>query len=114
MSNWTKFMDMHSGGSTKENGYNYIYINKPEDAACEFFEKKFGHDPFEVTCDCCGADYSVTEYETLAEATAYERGCAYIGDEYIEQGDPERTYRPHVPLEEYLKCKDVLVVDTSD
>lgn len=75
---FTRFMDMHSGGGTKEPPYQYIYIEAPEDEACRIFYGRFGHNPERVTCTCCGEDYSISEVGTLEEATAYERGCAYV------------------------------------
>lgn len=70
---WTKFMDMHSGGGSKE-AWEYIYIEAHEEEAKTIFYNRFGHNPENVTCVCCGDDYSITESETLEEATSYERG----------------------------------------
>lgn len=72
---WTQFMDMHSGGGTKEEPYQHIYIEAPEDEAKTIFYNRFGHSPDRVTCTCCGSDYSVSESPTLRQATAYERNC---------------------------------------
>jgi hypothetical protein len=72
---WTQFMDMHSGGGLKEN-FQYCYIEAPEEEAKLIFYNRFGHDPERITCTCCGDDYSIMEFETLQEATAYERKCA--------------------------------------
>jgi hypothetical protein len=73
---------MHSGGLTKikENGHdiNHIYIEADQKTAERYFEQLFDRDPHYTTCDCCGEDYSITEYSSLAEATAYERNCRYI------------------------------------
>lgn len=70
---WTRFMDMHSGGSTKVKTYEYIYIQMAEEDARTFFSTTFGRNPNRVTCDCCGPDYLIDEYSTLEEATKYER-----------------------------------------
>ena len=70
---WTSFMDMHSGGSTKVKTYEYIYIQMAEEDARVFFSAMFGRSPGRVTCDCCGPDYSISEYATLEEATKYVR-----------------------------------------
>lgn len=69
---WTRFMDMHSGGGSKE-PYNYIYIEAPEEKAKVIFYNRFGHSPERVSCTCCGEDYSIYEYETLEEASKYDR-----------------------------------------
>ena len=62
---WTHFFDMHSGGMAKLGDYDHVYIQLPEEKAIEFFYDKFGLQPDNVTCDCCGRDYSVTEGHTL-------------------------------------------------
>lgn len=61
---WTQFYDMSSGGSEKL-GACTIWIEAGEDEACSLFEAIFERDPHNVTCSCCGPDYSVYEYETL-------------------------------------------------
>lgn len=73
---WTQFMDMHSGGGTKE-PYDYIYIEAPKDEAKIIFYNRFGHNPERVSCTCCGDDYSISESETFTQSSAYERGCDY-------------------------------------
>ncbi len=70
---WTRFMDMHSGGSAKR-AWEFIYVEAPVEEATRFFIAKFGTDPDHVTCPCRGEDYSVSEGgETLEQATAYDR-----------------------------------------
>lgn len=69
-------MDMHSGGGCKED-FAYCYIEAPRRQAEAIFYAMFGHNPYRVTCSCCGSDYSVSESETLEEATAYDRGLRY-------------------------------------
>ena len=131
---WTRFMDMHSGGGLKEEPYEYVYIEAPEDEAKVIFYNRFGHNPNRVSCTCCGSDYSITESDSLEEATAYNRGCAfayfdhkghevakanqvpgkiYLG-RYVEYQDPERTHRKYTPLSEYKTQKEVLVIPASE
>jgi len=108
---WTEFMDMNSGGGRKEK-WSYIYIEAPEDEAKVIFYNRFGHNPERVTCTCCGDDYSITEYEDLRRATAYQRGCKCGKDGYIEE--PDRKYDPNkqlISLEDYIKQDMSLVVD---
>ena len=57
---FTCFFDLSSGGSEKED-FCTLYVELPEDDAVEWFENKYGHSPFNVTCTCCGSDYSVYE-----------------------------------------------------
>lgn len=82
---WTEFMDMHSGGGQKEK-FAYCFIEAPEDEAKIIFYNRFGHNPERVTCTCCGEDYSISEYKTLEQATAYERNCEY-GYFFVDTGE---------------------------
>lgn len=135
---WTQFWDMHSGGGLKEPPYAKIYIEAPEEEAIRIFEDRFGRDPYNVTCDCCGDDYSIDSEETLEELTGYHRGCGHIANKKTEDGRwqplPEgmRTYleRDEEPpegfikteswkgdyqtLEEYVEREDVLVIRRED
>lgn len=64
---FTRFSDMYSGGSVKVKGYEWIIIEGDENTAAVYFEKRFNRDPYNVTCNCCGEDYSISSYETLEE-----------------------------------------------
>ena len=75
---WTLFWDMHSGGRTKVDPYDKIYIEAPLKEAMAVFYSKFGRDPLHITCSCCGEDYSVDEYQSLERASAYLRNCQWI------------------------------------
>ncbi len=55
---WTIFIDRHSGGGPKE-AFEILSVELPEDTAIEWFENKYGHSPYNVTCFCCGEDYNV-------------------------------------------------------
>jgi hypothetical protein len=136
---WTEFWDMHSGGSQKED-FARCYIQAPEEEACRIFYARFGHNPLRVTCTCCGEDYSISESDSLEEATAYPRDCRYAQRQeedkagpykgrkryygfYLEPGeDPpegftidEGFYRGDpIPLKEYLKEPDVHVIRVKD
>lgn len=57
---FTRFFDMSSGGSEKED-FCTLYVELHENDAIEWFENKYGHSPYNVTCTCCGSDYSVCE-----------------------------------------------------
>lgn len=140
-SKWTRFMDMHSGGGCKEAPYEYILIEAPEDEARRVFYNRFGHSPDRVSCTCCGEDYSVSESESLAKATAYDRSCEYIEDargwgahkepdfregRYIEKGEPvpagykvsatsgERYGRRYRTVEQYIAEPYVLVIRAAE
>jgi len=70
-------MDMHSGGSLKE-ACQYIYIEAPIEEAKVIFYNKFKHNPERISCTCCGEDYSISEEESIAEASAYDRNCEFV------------------------------------
>ncbi|KTS02520.1 hypothetical protein SB2_25570 [Methylobacterium radiotolerans] len=113
---WTRFMDMHSGGSQKE-AFAYLYIEAPEAEAKIIFYNRFGHNPDRVTCTCCGSDYSIDEEKSLESGTGYERGCAFDkeSDDYVDQPDTESRYsRKYIPLDEYLAQADVAVIRADE
>lgn len=57
---FTRFFDMSSGGREKLE-WQVIYIELPEKEAIKYFKKKFGRDPNNITCPCCGEDFSIYE-----------------------------------------------------
>jgi hypothetical protein len=74
---WTRFYDLHSGGDAKTD-YATIYIQGDEAEAVATFKRHFDRNPFNVTCDCCGADFSVSTYDTLAEASEFDTDPSMI------------------------------------
>lgn len=58
---WTEFFDLHSGGSAQTK-YSSIFIELPKSEAIVYFTENFS-DPYNVTCECCGQDYSVYEVD---------------------------------------------------
>ena len=92
---WYRYMDMHSGGGQKSQ-WDYVYVEAESRRVADArFTGAIGREPGHVTCRCCGPDYSVSEDETLEEATSYDRGC---------------PYKAHVTLEAYIARSDVLVL----
>ena len=112
---WTRFMDMHSGGGSKED-FEYLYIEAPQAEAELVFYNRFGHNPYRVTCTCCGEDYSITEEPTLEVATAYERGCDWDDEAegYVERPNTRRWAREYVTLDQYLAQPGVAVIRAED
>jgi hypothetical protein len=108
-------MDMHPGGGSKEE-WSKILIEAPQKEAEVIFYNRFGHNPNRVTCTCCGEDYSVSEKESLADLTGYDRGCRFKKNEgYIEEPDTSKfAWRSYQTLEDYLKSPDVLVIYAKD
>lgn len=101
---WTQFWDMHSGGSTKMEPYETIYIEADETTAIRIFEEMFDRSPDNVTCQCCGEDYSVNSYPTLSEATIYHRNNRWGPNGKL----------PKQSLQEYMNENNVLVIRTTD
>lgn len=101
---WTHFWDMHSGGGNKEGSYENIFIELPEAAAKDFFINRFGHDPDDTYCECCGPNYSVDESETLEEATSYHRDTTRYSEEKKEP----------LTVAEYGNRPDVLYITVED
>lgn len=109
---WTRFMDMYSGSNLKEQ-WQYIYIELPKDKATVYFYNRFGHNPERVSCPCCGEDYSISEHETLEQATAYERRCVYNKDNWKYEEKPvDESYRGdnYTSLADYETSKGVLII----
>ena len=92
---WTHFWDMHSGGGLKTE-WHHIFIEAPREEAERIFTERTGEDPDDVACTCCGSNFTIAEYETLEEATEFQRK-GWRGDKVT-------------PLEEYVQQADVLVI----
>ena len=88
---WTRFFDMHSGGDRKLSD-EVVYVEGNEATACERFERLFGRNPFNVTCQCCGEDFSVTELtdaemrEWFKEDEAKRYSCAVVRETMALEG----------------------------
>lgn len=106
---WTQFWDMHSGGVVNVPPFDKIYVQASEEEAEELFEDVTGENPNWVNCHCCGSNYSVTESESLARATAYQRGCAYRDGQYVEEHNGN-SWERYQTLEEYIKKDTVLLI----
>lgn len=98
-SKWTQFRDMHSGGFVKIYPFECIYIEADQETAERIFMEKFHRYPNHVTCTCCGEDYSIMEYDSLADATEYER--TLYGKKVI-------------PLKEFIKDRNSLFLFKKD
>ena len=106
---WTRFMDMYSGGGSKENGYEYIYIEAPREEAQVIFYNRFGHNPNRVSCTCCGEDYSISEEITLERASAYDRNCRW--DNTLKVFDLPSAQQT---VEEYEAKDSVLIIRVAN
>lgn len=110
----TSFMDMHSGGDAKiiRDGVDqdYIYIEAPEKLAVTIFRELYDREPDNVTCRCCGEDYSVSYSDNLIQATGFARGCDWDGEAYTEKP----RYGSYSTLEEYLKKPNITFIPWSE
>jgi hypothetical protein len=104
---WTHFNDMHSGGSLKQKPYENIYIEAPKREAIAIFYNRFGHDPKWIACDCCGRNYAVDEYDTLEEASQYEREYGWGGKRKLTQSKTMNT-------REYATLGHVLIIPEGE
>lgn len=93
---WTQFWDMHSGGRAKLDPVDKVFIEAPMEQALGVFYARFDRNPRHITCDCCGEDYSISEHETLDEATEYHRKWGSANS-----------------LEDYVKLESVVVIPAS-
>ena len=138
---WTHYHDMHSGGGTKVENYEHIYIEAEQEEAERIFYARFDRNPHRVTCTCCGPDYSIEQKPTLKQASGYQRNCRHIKTPKDENGrykngldviqnqywlepddEPPEGFevsdRPvfgdHVPLDEFVEKDTVLVIREED
>ena len=111
---WTQFWDMHSHGYKKEK-QEKIYIQAPQEQAEIIFYNRFGHNPHRVSCTCCGADYSISEEDDLAQLTGFHRGCRYDNDvdAYVEEWCGE-DWRPYLTMAQYAARGDVLIIPYTE
>jgi hypothetical protein len=98
---------MQTGGRRKTD-FEYIVI-EGEDAVARF-EATFGRDPYRESCECCDADFAVSSYRTLRQATACARNCRYdeTRDPWVEA--PGEGADAVEPLEEFLDRPEVRVI----
>jgi len=67
---WTKFFDMSSGGSEKTQWSIIVFEAKKKDAI-KYANWKWDIHPDNVTCTCCGTDFSASTHETLEQAVEF-------------------------------------------
>jgi hypothetical protein len=112
VSDWTVFKDAHSGGSKKLR-FEIIYIEAPPDTALRIFRHVFKLDPHNVTCDCCGSDYSIFDERTsFVQASGFSRDCFYNSDthQYEERVRGHESCWHHVTPEAHAADAEVRVL----
>jgi hypothetical protein len=114
--NYTRFWDMHSGGNQKL-AWSMVLVNLPKDEAIEWFENRFNRNPENVTCNCCGEDYSISSAETLEELTKFHRNEEFkwrvVKDNPHIDYDIYRQITDEISLDEYLTLDNVLYVEVT-
>jgi len=81
---WTRFVDTYSGdGRSKREQWAIIYIEAREEDAIAAFIARFGHDP-EDEEPFADPNYSIMEFQDLAQGTGFYRNCAFIEGRYTE------------------------------
>lgn len=103
----TRFMDMHSGGHLKT-PYTHIYIDEPLGEAVRTFKDLFKQDPDAVACTCCGSNFVYEEYDSLEEATAYDRNC-----KFDKESDKYDLSTAEISLEDYFSGKNKVIFITE-
>ena len=103
----TRFMDMHSGGYLKT-PFTHIYIDEPLREAVKTFKEMFKQDPDAVACTCCGGNFVYEEYDSLEEATAYDRNCKFDK----ESGDYDLN-TAEISLEKYFSGNNKVIFITE-
>lgn len=79
---------MHSGGFRKT-PYESIYIELPEDQARQVFEQYFEVECDHVTCECCGADFSVYETDRISKGFGDEPTIILTKELFLSKCNPE-------------------------
>ena len=78
---WTHFHDVHTGGRIKLHQFgDYvedIYIEASEKEASIIFFNRFGINPEQTSCTCCGQDYSIWETDESEIDGIDEFGFSY-------------------------------------
>ena len=101
----TRFMDMHSGGFLKT-PFTHIYIDEPLGEAVKTFKDLFKQDPDAVACTCCGSNFVYEQYDSLEEATAYDRGA-----EWNDRGYDYKTAK--ISIDEYFSGENKVIFITE-
>ncbi len=109
---WTRFYDMHSGGDTKIEGKQVIFIEASEAEAIDIFENTFGHHPDDVTCPCCGENYYYRESDSLEKASRFDR-CEMTRT-YETWPIYKRIDNPPASMEELEANDEVLIIRAED
>lgn len=105
----TRFWDSSSGGSQKTS-YRVIFIAAEFQDAIDHFIDRFGRDPRNVTCKCCGKDYDIRTFNSLQQASAYFRDCKEVAGSYVEE-PRDSTYSQYQTVDEFLDEDDILFIE---
>ena len=101
------FRDLCSGGIQKTD-YKIIYIEGTMREAKRVFRQRFGRDPMNTTCPCCGRDYSIQTGADIREASRFHRGATLDenGEEVSSNFKDE-----YESVDEHLERSDVIYIN---
>lgn len=105
-----KYYDMNSGG-TEKTDFKTIFIEaNNETEAAGIFEENFDRNPSNVSCTCCGMDYSVSHYSSLEAATAVDRLCEMSEDweSFEEKPSTDKDAEHYSKFKRYMILNDFL------
>lgn len=108
---WTIFEDAYADGKLKFKDYEWIIVEGSEETALPLFMKMTKVDPKRVTCTCCGQHFSIREYDSVFQATGFQRSCQYDKElkSYVEQED-DFVIAHYKTLETFLEEDNVLII----
>lgn len=109
--NWTLFADAYADGKLKFKAFEWIIVEGKEEDALSLFMDITNVDPKKVTCTCCGQHYSIREFDSVFQATAFERGCCY--DMTLECYVEEISDFPiihYTTVEDFIDRDNVLII----
>jgi len=113
---WTRLSDAHTMGY-KKTPYENIYIETTKKIAEDIYEERFGKSVWSLWCECCGHGYTIYEYDSLEQATAYDRNCKFDFDRWLEEpkylGSRYRDDQ-YKTVEDYALQPDVLIITKYD
>lgn len=109
--NWTLFSDAYAEGFLKFKHYEFIIVEGKVEEALSMFIDMTNVDPKKVTCTCCGQHYSIREYDSVFQATAFERGCRYDNSLqcYVEEVS-DFPIMEYATVENFINQDNVLVI----
>ena len=106
---WTHIWDMHGGGNTKTDCH-HIFIQPNEEDAMRWANWKWSIHPYDVTCSCCGNDFSIDEGQ-LGDLAAFHFTKS---DEYDKKLPHDIKWKYVIPQKEVAKRMFMCIINGGD